>query len=196
MAIKAFNTCFFCTKFKRTPYHVTQLAHGFAVGIDLCEKCGGHYYEAVLQQCAEAQTAKQTTDVLDLTHIQTPEDLLLFLSGRREESPVVTCDCGWTSAEFDKVGRMGCSKCYDTFKDRIERLVFPYHGASEHVGKRPRNQWLATLMNDPVERAKILRLQYAKALEMEQYEKAAVIKQELDQFSGSSPLPPETSLGQ
>ncbi len=73
--------------------------------------------------------------------------------------------------------------CYSFFKKKMKELVFPYHGASRHAGKRPKANYVETLMCDPVEREKILKLRYAKALELEQYEKAAEIKKELDGLS-------------
>tara|TARA_Y100000034_G_C6788237_1_gene352729 strand:+ start:281 stop:718 length:438 start_codon:yes stop_codon:yes gene_type:complete len=124
---------------------------------------------------------------LDLTHIKTPEELLNFLSGvQKPQSDKEPCECGMSVDEFDKHGKFGCPKCYEHFDEKLEELVYPFHGACQHVGKRPKRQIMEHIENDPVEKLKLLKLQYAKALELEEYEKLADLKKAIDEISPSS----------
>lgn len=142
------------------------------------------------------------SDSLDLTHIKTPEELLSFLSNlkvpTKKKETIPPCRCGLTETEFDEKGKFGCAHCYDHFGPKLEELVFPYHGgAREHVGKRPKNWSENRWMNDPVEKKKVLKLRLAKAIEVEDYERAAELKKELQQLSDSeAQSPSSTSEGQ
>jgi protein arginine kinase activator len=136
-----------------------------------------------------------TPQLLDLSHIKTPEELLKFITGMGQPAkPQRTCTCGWTLENFDKTGRFGCPKCYEIYLNKLEQLVFPYHGASQHVGKRMKHQVNRQAEFDSIEKEKLLKLRLAKAVELEEYEKAAEIKKELDQLK--SELQPSTSLDQ
>jgi protein arginine kinase activator len=136
-----------------------------------------------------------TPQLLDLSHIKTPEELLNFITGMDQPAePQRTCTCGWMLENFDKTGRFGCPKCYETYLDKLEQLVFPYHGASQHVGKRTKYKFNRQAELDPIEKEKLLKLRLAKAIELEEYEKAVEIKKELNQLK--SEHQPSTSLDQ
>lgn len=182
--------CFFCDKITVCPYHVTEIgANGSVESCSLCAKCWAQY----TGNTADDSMAKPKP--LDLSHIKTPEELLSFITGLKEPSQQArTCSCGWSLEDFDRTGRFGCPKCYETYADKLEELVFPYHGASQHVGKRPKGQINRNLESDPVEKQKLLKLRLAKAVELEEYEKAAEIKKELDQLKAE--LQPSTSSDQ
>ena len=166
--------CFHCNKIGYTPIHITEIAKDKSVyNFDLCQKCGENFSQVHKKQ-------------LDISHIKTPQQLLEFITGMSHivSSFRTPCpECGWTSEEFDNKGRFGCSKCYEHFTDKIEQLVFPYHKANSHQGKVPKN-YMKNLCNSSVEeKTKLLKLQLAKAIELEEYEKAAQIKIELCQMN-------------
>lgn len=171
------SKCFFCEKITYTPFHVTELTDGTAHSYDMCKSCGMDYFKEEQPGPKKAKPMKK----LDLTHIKTPEELLEFLSGmtKPEVPPRKPCECGMTIEEFDEYGKFGCAKCYSHFEDKMEELVYPYHGAREHFGKRPKN----ITENDPVEKLKLLKLQYAKALELEEYEKCPDLKKQIDELN-------------
>lgn len=104
--------------------------------------------------------------------ISSPEELLKLLIEPKEHR---TCECGLTESEFNKKGRFGCEKCYDFFTNEMEKLVFPFHNSSQHLGKKPKR--MSKSVSD-IE--KTLKLRYAKAIELEEYEKCQEIKNELD----------------
>ncbi len=45
--------------------------------------------------------------------------------------------CGRTYSEFSKLGRLGCGKCYDTFRPTIRQVLSQTQKSSKHIGKIP-----------------------------------------------------------
>lgn len=174
------NKCFFCNKITYTPVHLTEVnENGTVDAFDLCANCAEKYMNDIDSGTDKSQD--NNPNIIDLTHITTPEQLLSLLTNVSPESGTVgACECGMTEKEFEEHGRFGCPKCYTHFKEKMEKYVFPFHKGREHNGKRPKAHFLEVLMQNPVEKLKILKLRYAKALELEQYEKAAEIKKEID----------------
>lgn len=171
------NKCFFCNKMTDNSLHLTEVKEdGKVEFFYMCEKCGGQYMSDL-----DGSELSKDPKIIDLTHIKTPQELLEFLTNIRVEQPKQqSCECGMTEDEFDKYGRFGCSQCYEHFHNKMEELVFPFHGAKQHVGKRPKRQIQEILENDPIEKEKVLKLQFAKAIEMENYERAGEIKKQLN----------------
>ena len=173
--------CFFCAKVCYCPYHVTEISDHIIETCDLCKKCG--------EQFIAAETPVPKKQEFDLTHIETPQQLVEFIenfmgvnSGIVQPSKPPCPRCGWTLKEFDDVGRFGCPQCYDHFEEEVRQHVFPYHGGNTHYGKKPKQ-----FQEQPEEKRKLLKLRYAKYLELEEYEKAAEVKKELDALNVSAP---------
>jgi protein arginine kinase activator len=183
--------CYGCVKLKFCPIRITEIIDTKEVAsYELCLECSqnGISTEAVV---------KKKQHILDLADVKTPEQLLDFIYQSQTNSREETCVCGLTEAEFNKTGRFGCAKCYERFIDYFEEQIIPYHqGARRHVGKRPKKVTVGILNNDPNERRKVLKLHYAKALELEQYEQLALIKKELDALPIDVPTLPQTSEDQ
>jgi len=167
----ALKKCFQCNKITYTPFHVTEIAKDKTVyTYDLCKPCG--------------EDLMNVPQKADLSHITTPEQLLNFISGSvfvNQKDKTLPCDgCGLTIDEFNVHGRFGCATCYTNFTEKIEQLVFPYHKADCHVGKAPKKQLEKLWNSTPEEKTKLLKLRLAKAIELEEYEKSAQIKIELE----------------
>lgn len=116
--------------------------------------------------------------------------------------PGTVCDrCGLPFAEFKQSGLLGCPRCYDAFTDRLGPLIERAHeGATTHVGKVPRRaleqtrrrggSGLQDLVGNLEERAgreRTIREQLGRAIEAEQYERAAKLRDELDKLSSIDP---------
>lgn len=47
------------------------------------------------------------------------------------------CDnCNMTYDEFVNTGKLGCSKCYETFSQKIDPILKRIHGSNRHVGRK------------------------------------------------------------
>lgn len=82
----------------------------------------------------------------------------------------ITCsDCGMTYSRFRATGRFGCAKDYDLFK--VAPVLEKIHGASVHMGKTPEK-------SGP-EKLERLKKDMEVAVKSENYEKAALIRDEI-----------------
>lgn len=86
-------------------------------------------------------------------------------------------DCGTTFDEFRKTGLLGCPSCYERFESELSPLLQRAHdGATHHVGKIPNR---AGSSIDRQQRLAALRRQLSEAIEAEQYERAATLRDEI-----------------
>src|SRR5436190_4758549 len=154
--------CCVC-KEKEATVHLTQIAGDKMQKVDLCEEC-----------------AKQK-GVNDPAGFSLA-DLLLGLGASQEmeqSGPELKCPhCGFTQADFKKAGRLGCANCYVTFAEGLEGLLKSMHKGTKHVGKVPQ-----TLQQhkDYIEKLNRLQKQLEKAVGDEDFEQAALLRDEIKQ---------------
>jgi len=99
-----------------------------------------------------------------------------------EEVDIVCRKCGMKFSEFRSGGRLGCAECYDSFEERIDRILVQIHGASGHKGKRYGRPAARRGGRAGIER---LRRELDAAVRAEQFEQAAVIRDEIRSLSPS-----------
>lgn len=120
-------------------------------------------------------------------------------AGLSAATPVSRCaGCGTTYSAFKESGLLGCPACYDAFADRLGPLIERAHeGGCHHVGKFPRRalkdiramgdaERVETLLGDireREERLETIRKSLAKAVRDEDYERAAMLRDELSRVS-------------
>jgi protein arginine kinase activator len=157
--------CCVC-KDKEATVHLTQITGDKVQKVDLCEECAKH---------------KGVNDPAGFSLA----DLLLGIGVSQEfEQAVggaeVKCPkCGFTQADFKKAGRLGCPECYTTFAEGLEGLLKSMHKGTRHTGKVP----LALQQNrDLSDRLKLLQKKLAKAVEEENFEQAALLRDEIKQM--------------
>jgi protein arginine kinase activator len=94
--------------------------------------------------------------------------------------------CGLLFAQFRKEHHLGCPDCYAAFEEELGPLIERAHeGGTHHVGKLPRSR---AGSGDRLRRAAALRKQLNQAIEAEQFEKAAVIRDQIRRLeAGETP---------
>ncbi len=88
--------------------------------------------------------------------------------------------CGTTFEEFQQTGRVGCENCYSVFVDQLEPLVKRIHGAAQHVGSSARGGKLQKMSGQ--RKLQILRKDLERAVNKEKYEKAAELRDRIEQL--------------
>jgi protein arginine kinase activator len=88
--------------------------------------------------------------------------------------------CGFTQADFKKAGRLGCPDCYKTFADGLETLLKSMHKGTRHVGKVPESLRHTRDLSD---RLMALQKKLNKAIEDENFEQAALLRDEIKTMS-------------
>jgi len=140
--------------------------------------------------CEECAKAKGVTEATGFSLA----DLLLGLGASQEIEQAgggvqLKCArCGFTQADFKKAGRLGCPECYNTFSEALEGLLKTMHKGLRHIGKVPESLRASRDLND---RLKVLQKKLNKAIEAENFEEAASLRDEIKQASAR--LPSSTS---
>ncbi|MDO9508366.1 MAG: UvrB/UvrC motif-containing protein [Thermovirgaceae bacterium] len=81
--------------------------------------------------------------------------------------------CGLDHSAFRRSGKYGCSDCFAIFHDSLGPLLRKIHGFDIHRGIRPKTACNAASCADDAE---TLREELRQAIEKEEYERAAVIR--------------------
>jgi protein arginine kinase activator len=155
--------------------HLTEIKNGKKIEKHLCEQCAA--------QSEGLSTGKSQ-------HMPINELLTNFvmnhsgLAPKTQES--LACPhCGITWAEFRQSGLLGCEHDYPTFEKEMTPLLQRAHeGAAHHVGKVPTRRGGSGV---PVKRALDagkLKKELARAVETEDYEKAAKLRDQIRQAEG------------
>ena len=169
--------CQDCNK-KEATIHLTQIVNNEKVVLNLCKKC------------AEKRGFHSPFE-------QMPFPLAEIVSGMvgplkpvkkgkhgKADGPDIKCpNCGLTFAEFGRVGRLGCSQCYISFKPELTDLLRRIHGSAEHRGHVAE----APITNlKSIREDKKLREELRKAIEDENFEAAAELRDRIRELSGKT----------
>jgi len=158
--------CCIC-KEREATVHYTKIDGDKVQKVDLCEECS------------------KTKGVNDPVGFELA-DLLLGLGAAKEIEQSsggveIKCPgCGFTQADFKKAGRLGCPECYKTFAEGLEGLLKTMHKGTRHVGKVPEALRQTRELSD---RLKNLQKKLAKAVEDENFEQAAALRDEIKQMN-------------
>jgi protein arginine kinase activator len=161
--------------------HFTELKDGKKTEMHLCEHC-----------------AQEKNMVLAF-----PSLLSTLVKGgaERSESEAVpaTCPgCGLAYAEFKAKGRLGCPQCYAAFAPVLIPLLEKVHSHSKHKGRRPLHQPDEPIVEPapiaeqepappepkPVDERMRLRHELQDAVEAEDYERAAELRDRIRALEG------------
>jgi protein arginine kinase activator len=89
----------------------------------------------------------------------------------------ITCSaCGTSFADFTRTGRLGCDNCYVVFRIQLDDLLRKVHGSTQHRGKFPK---MASDVMKPLRQERDLQDELKKAVQNEDFEKAAKIRDQL-----------------
>ena len=162
--------CCVC-KEKPATVHLTQIVGEKMQKLDLCE------------DCAKAKGINDPTSFA-------MADLMLGLGASQELDPSagaveIKCPrCGFSQADFKKSGRLGCPECYQTFAEGLGSLLKTMHKGVRHTGKAPEALRKSRETGD---RLKQLQKKLNKAVETEDFETAAALRDEIKVLSGAAP---------
>ncbi len=92
-------------------------------------------------------------------------------------------NCATTYDDFRKFGRLGCSKCYDAFKEHLSTLLKKIHGSNQHLGKAPAK--IPQEDKKKMEGMQDLKTQLMNAIQSEDFEKAAQLRDKIRQMEKS-----------
>jgi len=82
------------------------------------------------------------------------------------------------SGRFKEGRPLGCPDCYQTFAEALEGLLKTMHKGTRHVGKVPESLRQTRDLSD---RLTLLQKKLSKAIEDEDFEEAAILRDEIKQ---------------
>jgi protein arginine kinase activator len=171
--------------------------------VSLCQICGKnpatvHYTEIhdnkmseihVCPHCAEekginAPQAKQKFDLADV--IASMVDTMTNTDEERVGR--VQCPrCGLLYSAFKETGRLGCADCYAAFQFQLRPLLRRIHGDTRHRGKSPSHDGESVSKSRQMQR---LYDELHRAVEREEFERAAEVRDEIKRLEKDAPPPP------
>jgi protein arginine kinase activator len=149
--------------------HLTEIKGGKKIEKHLCESCA-----AQLEGIGTMGKGHQPINEL-LTNF------VMAHSGLAKEQGLQCEHCGITWAEFRQSGLLGCANDYKVFERELSPLISRAHeGATHHIGKVPTRKGTVGV---PAKRRTVdlerLKKDLARAVEAEDYERAAKIRDQI-----------------
>lgn len=156
--------CDVCNK-REAMVHLTEIINEKVTKLHLCEECAREKGE-------EMETHFGLTDLLSgLADLGVVQEASL-------KKEIKCASCGFTLADFRKVGRLGCPKCYDAFQAQLAPLLRRIHGQDRHIGKLPFKVSGGKLSEDAKE-LHSLKIKLQKAISLEEFEEAAALRDKI-----------------
>lgn len=84
--------------------------------------------------------------------------------------------CGMTFHDFNRMGKFGCSQCYDAFREQVDPLIKRIQGSLSYEGSVPNRGSSAF---STVQQIKRLKQKLDKAVKAENYEEATLLRDQI-----------------
>ena len=171
--------CDVCGK-KKATVHLTEIVDEQMSEMHLCEECARQKNTQMEQQFGLADLLAGLSDTSKMP-----------ASKEGEKSTLKCSRCGLLYEDFRKFGRLGCGECYTSFKEHLTGLLRKIHGSNEYLGKTPskyQEKQAAPLSEGaavellPSETLSDLKKQLHSAIAVEDFEKAAQIRDKIRDF--------------
>ncbi len=165
-----------CEQCKEKPasVHVSQNINGEKKQMHLCADCAenmnfelsfNHFFAGFLDNFLDSSFASYQSNL-----------------GQNAFSTQAKCPrCGMTYEVFKKTGKLGCSDCYETFRNELAAVFKNIQGDSTHNGKLPRKIGSALMLERRIDS---LKQALQKAVQNEEYEEAARLRDEIRSIKG------------
>lgn len=158
--------CDVCGKNQAT-VHLTEIVDDQMAELHLCEECARQKSEHMEQQFGLSEFLAGLVEIGKPSH-------------EKEDTTLKCKKCGLVYAEFKKIGRLGCSECYNAFKKYLVPLLKRIHGSTQHFGKSPLKE--AKNVIKKTHDLVTLRDKLQRAVETEAFEEAAKLRDQIKEL--------------
>ncbi len=161
----------------------------------LCEKCNKNsatiYYQQIINgekkefhlcnECASKMQGVPSFDNMFKGFLDSFMDMGNV--GYAKQSSFACPSCKMTFDEFRQTNKVGCADCYNAFKRQFGSVLKNIHGSVRHSGKIPKNAGAKLYTKREIEK---LREELKGAVENEEYEQAAKIRDKIRELEGGN----------
>ena len=152
--------------------HITQISAEGKVDKNLCAECAARYESSFMQ----GRRDETSNDFLKGV-FGTVQDELKY--GPAKNKSLHCPKCGMTYRDFSQTGKIGCSSCYNTFREFLQPVLRRIHGGSTHTGKIPKRTGREIAQKQQI---RFLRRKLEEAVAEEAYEAAAGYRDQIKQL--------------
>lgn len=176
--------CQKCHK-KTASVFISSIINGQETRIYLCGDCAKDYPLFDFN----SQDPFSIKDIMDKFNIEEDafrekNENLLEVDNHYKDKDIVCHNCYSTYDEYRKTGKVGCSRCYEAFEEQLKPILKNIYGRKEYIGKIPKKDNEHVYISNEI---RILKEDLNRAVEKEEYEKAADIRdkiKELEECNG------------
>jgi len=173
--------CEKCQK-NQASVHMQQFLNGQKVELHLCQDCAFKIDNPEMLVSLE-NIFKGFLDQLNTKYFQPGMAPGGAAGSVKQTRSIKACSrCGMTFNKFKTGGRLGCDVCYQSFAKEVEVLLKNVQGSTRHEGKYPRRMGAGILSKLQISE---LRAQLKNAIEEENYEEAARLRDEIRELESS-----------
>ena len=159
----------------------------------LCEKCGKNNATVHIRSVVNGVISEKnlcgycaaSEGYNDVSH----NSLAQMLASMFGETPAIgnngTVKCPCCNSSFTDIaqtGKVGCSQCYDTFREELLPYLNRLHGSTEHIGRIPNKAPLA--VRNENESMEDLRMKLGNLVAEEKFEEAAIVRDKIKKLEG------------
>jgi protein arginine kinase activator len=149
--------------------HLTQIVNNKKLMLNLCKDCAEKRGFHSPFEHMPFPLAELVTGMVGSTKS--------LPKGTKKSPRVKRCpNCGMSFDDFSKTGRLGCGRCYGTFRTEMTELLRKVHGSPKHRGK---GSVTPSEILQPVKGERRLREELKRAIADEDFEKAANIRDQI-----------------
>jgi protein arginine kinase activator len=150
--------------------HMQQIINGQVTEMHLCTECAS-------QSDSPLSFEQFLQGLLDVFG-GVPENLSSQKPAAKFRCPV----CGLSYENFKRTGRVGCAECYQTFRREMDPILKNIQGGNRHEGKFPHKAGNGMLSRRKIDK---LKLELSKAVEEEEYENAARLRDQIRELEAN-----------
>lgn len=162
----------FCQECGKKPatLHFTKIVNGEKTEFHICEACA--------REKGDIPGSPNSFSIHSLLSgiLDFDPTVSKGLPNMKQQESIRCSNCGLTYTQFSKIGRFGCSNCYNAFSERLNPLIKRIHGNITHSGKIPKRSGSKIQTKRQIEQ---LRAELQGSIEAEEFEKAAQIRDQI-----------------
>lgn len=162
--------CNRCNK-KEATFHISRVINGVKHEEHLCDDCAREDDALNLIQDMKLPSGFSFQNILS--------GFMDYMNSTTETnlpSEVICNKCGKTYTEFKNTGLLGCENCYKVFKTTIVPIIKRVQLSNNHIGKVPKRSGAEIVK---VKQITELKEELQKAIAIEEYERAAEIRDKI-----------------